>query len=54
MKIKKETILDIICTIDADIAAGYSEETAEEPEYVEERWAEIATILKRDGVELID
>lgn len=54
MKIKKKTILDLIYTIDADIAKGYSEETAEEPEFVEERWDQISDLLKRDGIELAE
>lgn len=54
MKIKKKTILDLIYTIDADIAKGYSEETAEEPEFVEERWEEIADLLKCDDIELVE
>lgn len=40
-------IFDIVDTVDYDIGKQYDEETAEEPEYVEERFDELRDIVRR-------
>ncbi len=51
-KIPKTLIKDIIEEIDYDIASGYDEETAEEPEYVQDRWDSLEVILNKYGFTL--